>query len=124
MAKPPSSAATRRNGSRSSARRRRMSEAVRSANPSFQSAPSSPAAEQVVEHAVAQRALGDLHVLDAELVEGGGHDGDAAGKHRRAVRPQSRNALWLCFFFLDQFISETIQSLARDAVLREAVLAQ
>jgi hypothetical protein len=43
MAKPPASAATRRNGSFASLRLRRMRDAVRRANTSFQSEPSSPA---------------------------------------------------------------------------------
>src|SRR5260221_473787 len=43
MAKPPASAATRRNGSLASVRLRRISAAMRSANTSFQSAPSRPA---------------------------------------------------------------------------------
>ena len=44
------------------------------------------AAEQVVQQALAQGAVRDSHLLDAERLEDGRHDGHTAGKHRRALR--------------------------------------
>ena len=82
------------------------------------------AAEQVVEHAVAQRAVGDLHRLEAELVEHGAHDRDAAGQHRRAVRPQAGDAVGIGALGLDQQAPQLLQAFARDAFVGEAVLAQ
>jgi hypothetical protein len=59
------------------------------------------AAEQVVEHAVAQRALGNLHRLQAERVERGDHDREPARQHRRAVGAQAGDAVGICFLDLD-----------------------
>ena len=60
------------------------------------------AAEQVIQHAVTQRALRHLHRLDAELVERRAHDGEPARQHRRAVRPQPGDALGIGLLVLDE----------------------
>ena len=82
------------------------------------------AAEQVVEHAVAQRRLGDRHRLDVELVEHRVHDREAAGQHGRARRLEARDAVGIGAPGVDEQVPQPVEALARDAVGREPVLEQ
>ncbi len=82
------------------------------------------ATEQVIEHAVAQRAFRHLHRLDAELVEYRAHDRHAAGQHRRAVRPQAADLVGIGSFVLDERRAQPLEALARQAFGSEVVLAQ
>jgi hypothetical protein len=55
------------------------------------------APEDVVQRALAQRVVADLHALDLELGEGGVEDEQAAGDHRPAVGRQPgslMSAIW------------------------------
>ena len=80
------------------------------------------AAEQVVEHAVAQRRLGHGHLLDVELVEDRVHDREAAGQHRRARRLQAGDAVRVGAAGVEQQVPQLLEALARDAVRGELVL--
>ena len=82
------------------------------------------APEQVIEHAVAQRAVGNLHRLDAELLHHRVHDRHAAGQHRRAIGPQPGHLVRVGLLVLDEQASQRVEALARQAIGSEIVFAQ
>jgi hypothetical protein len=81
-------------------------------------------AEQIVEHAVPQGAVGHAQYLDAELVQRRPEDRHAAGQHRCAIGAQAGDALGVGPLVLDEQAPQAIQALARDPVFGEGVFAQ
>src|SRR5881392_1152655 len=67
------------------------------------------ASEQVIEHALAQRAVGDLQMLDPEFGERRRYDGEAPGDDRRAVLAQSREVELVDFSRLDEQSAELVE---------------
>ena len=71
------------------------------------------AAEQVVEHAEAQRPVGVGHVLEIEFLEDRAHDRDAAGQDRQPVGAHAGEIEGIDVAGLDQ---GRLQTLEADAV--------
>ncbi len=80
------------------------------------------AAQQVVKHAEAQRAVGDVHPLDVQFGEHAQHDRQAAGQHRYAVGLQAHQLDPVGVFRLDQRALKALQPFACDAVLGRIVV--
>ncbi len=80
------------------------------------------AAQQVVQHAQAQRPVGDVHAIDVKLIEDTQHDRQAAGQHRNAVRLEAAQLEAIGVLGLDQRALQALQPFARDAVLGALVV--
>ena len=73
------------------------------------------ALQQFVQHAMAQRALGDLHLLDVEQVEHRAQHADAAADHRPCgLRACRRCAASVGAAGLQQAVEQPVEAVAGD----------
>ena len=74
------------------------------------------AAEQIVEHAVAQRGIGDRHFLNAQHLENRAHDCQAARQHRQTIAFHARQIQRFEVAGAQRLVLQPIQTAAGDAV--------
>ncbi len=79
------------------------------------------AAQQVVQHAGAQGAIGDGHALDTQFVEHRAHDGQPTREHRHAIGLEAVQTQISGTTRLDHHCAEPVQRVARDAMLGQLV---
>ena len=82
------------------------------------------AAQQVVEHAQAQCALGENHFFQAKCFQYGNHDGQAAGQHRQPIRLDTGQRQGIETARLDQRRAQLLQPRQGYAPVGVAVAAQ
>ncbi len=80
------------------------------------------AAEQVVQHAQPQRAVGDVHAVDIELGKDTQHDRQPTGQDGNPVGLQADQPHAIGVLGLDQRALEPLQPFARDAMLLRIVV--
>ena len=77
--------------------------------------------EHVVEDALPHGAVGEDHLLDAQLGEEPGHDRESAGQHLRAVGLESERADAIDLADLQQLRAQLVETLDGDRALAPAV---
>jgi hypothetical protein len=80
------------------------------------------AAQQVPEHAVAQRAIRHLHLLEPQLGEDRGHDGGAARDDGDAVLLQSLQRKLAEVARREELLAQPLEPRRGDALVGDAVL--